>query len=191
MMTTPDAIIASFPPAQAAALNEVRGHLRALLPTATEDLSWGMPTFRVENIIVMSFLGFAKHNSLFPGPEVKEILGAALDGYTTTKGTIHFDKEKAPPRAFVKKVVHARIAVINETFPKKSGAFLELYSNGVLKAKGSYKGDDMHGVWSFFRQDGSLMRSGPFCKGTQVGTWTTYDRAGNPHKETHFPPAQS
>lgn len=185
-MTTVDSIIESFPDKQAAALAAVRSQLHDLLPTAIEDLSWGMPTLRVEGIIVLSFLGFRQHNSLFPGPEVQQLLGSALDGYTTTKGTIHFDQHKAPPKAFLKKLVEARITVINGTFPKKSGAFLELYKNGVVKAQGSYKGEAMHGAWSFYRKDGSRMRSGSFRSGEQVGTWITYDPSGAPYKETQF-----
>lgn len=185
-MTTVDSIIESFPDKQAAALAAVRSGLHELLPTAVEDLSWGMPTLRVEGIIVMSFLGFSHHNSLFPGPEVQALLGSALDGYITTKGTIHFDQHAAPPKAFLKKLVEARITVINKTFPKKSGAFLELYKNGVLKAKGAYKGEAMHGPWSFYRKDGTLMRSGSFRAGEQVGMWITYDTAGQPYKETQF-----
>jgi antitoxin component YwqK of YwqJK toxin-antitoxin module len=45
----------------------------------------------------------------------------------------------------------------------------------------------MHGAWSFYRKDGTLMRSGSFRTGEQVGTWITYDSAGQPHKETQFP----
>jgi antitoxin component YwqK of YwqJK toxin-antitoxin module len=37
----------------------------------------------------------------------------------------------------------------------------------------------MHGPWEFFRKDGSLMRSGEFNLGIQVGIWRTFDRAGN------------
>jgi uncharacterized protein YdhG (YjbR/CyaY superfamily) len=185
-MTTVDSIIESFPEKQAAALAAVRSGLHDLLPTAVEDLSWGMPTLRVEGIIVMSFLGFSHHNSLFPGPEVQELMGSALDGYTTTKGTIHFDQHTAPPKGFLKRLVEARITIINNTFPKKSGAFLELYKNGVVKARGSYKGEAMQGPWSFYRKDGTLMRSGSFRAGEQVGMWITYDTAGAPYKETQF-----
>lgn len=185
-MTTVDSIIESFPEKQAAALAEVRSTLHELLPTAIEDLSWGMPTLRVEGIIVVSFLGFSHHNSLFPGPEVQELMGSALVGYATTKGTIHFNQHKAPPKGFLKKLVEARITVINRTFPKKSGVFLELYKNGVVRARGSYKSEAMHGAWSFYRKDGTLMRSGSFRAGDQVGTWMTYDQSGAAYKETQF-----
>jgi antitoxin component YwqK of YwqJK toxin-antitoxin module len=44
----------------------------------------------------------------------------------------------------------------------------------------------MHGAWSWYRTDGSLMRTGSFDRGRQVGIWRTYDRAGNVVKETPF-----
>jgi len=45
----------------------------------------------------------------------------------------------------------------------------------------------MHGEWEFLRKDGSVMRSGLFERGRQVGTWRTFDRAGKVVKETQFP----
>jgi antitoxin component YwqK of YwqJK toxin-antitoxin module len=44
----------------------------------------------------------------------------------------------------------------------------------------------MHGEWEFLRRDGSVMRSGRFERGKQVGNWKTFDRAGHVVKETDF-----
>jgi antitoxin component YwqK of YwqJK toxin-antitoxin module len=44
----------------------------------------------------------------------------------------------------------------------------------------------MHGEWSWYRTDGSLMRTGHFQRGAQVGMWRTFDRNGNVVKETSF-----
>jgi len=63
----------------------------------------------------------------------------------------------------------------------------EHYDNGQLKLKGLLLGGEMHGSWSFFRRDGSLMRTGSFDRGRQVGIWRTYDRTGAVVKETVFP----
>ena len=52
--------------------------------------------------------------------------------------------------------------------------------------KGSYKNNEMHGFWEFFRKDGSLMRSGTFIEGKQTGVWKTFDRTGKLVKETKF-----
>ena len=60
------------------------------------------------------------------------------------------------------------------------------YQNGNPRYKGKLKDSKMHGYWEFFRKDGTLMRSGSFHLGNQVGVWTTYDQTGHPHKETDF-----
>ena len=60
------------------------------------------------------------------------------------------------------------------------------YQNGNPRYKGKFKDSQMHGYWEFFRKDGTLMRSGSFDSGKQIGTWTTYDQSGHPHKETDF-----
>jgi len=60
------------------------------------------------------------------------------------------------------------------------------YQNGNPRHKGKFKDSKMHGFWEFFRKDGTLMRSGSFDSGKQIGTWTTYDQAGHPYKETEF-----
>lgn len=181
-----ESAIASFGDDQARALRDVRSRLRTLLPHATEDLSWGMPSFRCEGILMVSYTGFAHHNSLFPGPDVQHRLGEMLEGYETTKGTIHFSRLKAPPVAFLRALVRAKIASINESYPKKSGEFIALYDNGVLKSKGRYTAGEMGGAWTFFRRDGSLLREGSFQKGQQKGAWTTYRADGTAHKTTMF-----
>jgi antitoxin component YwqK of YwqJK toxin-antitoxin module len=60
------------------------------------------------------------------------------------------------------------------------------YDNGNVRYRGSRLGGEMHGRWEFFRKDGSLMRSGKFDRGTQVGRWRTFDRSGKVVKETAF-----
>jgi antitoxin component YwqK of YwqJK toxin-antitoxin module len=60
------------------------------------------------------------------------------------------------------------------------------YDNGLPRFKGEYLDGEMHGHWEFFRKDGTLMRSGSFNRGVQIGTWITYDRSGQPYRETSF-----
>lgn len=63
------------------------------------------------------------------------------------------------------------------------------HKGGTVRARGFMLGGRMSGYWEFFRIDGTLMRSGAFDHGAQVGEWTTYNRAGTPHKVTRFPAA--
>jgi len=60
------------------------------------------------------------------------------------------------------------------------------YGNGNVKHHGWYLDGEMHGEWSFYRTDGSLMRAGNFDHGRQVGVWRTLDRSGRLVKETDF-----
>jgi antitoxin component YwqK of YwqJK toxin-antitoxin module len=83
-------------------------------------------------------------------------------------------------------VARARIEEINDGYPKASGVTKAFYDNGFLKHRGRMKGNAMQSNWEFFRRDGSLLRSGRFERGEQVGPWTTYDRAGKPHRVTDF-----
>jgi hypothetical protein len=61
-----------------------------------------------------------------------------------------------------------------------------LYANGRTKYTGFRMGGEMHGAWSWYRTDGSLMRTGAFERGQQIGVWRTFDRDGNVVKETAF-----
>ena len=61
-----------------------------------------------------------------------------------------------------------------------------LYADGRTKYSGFRLDGEMHGAWSWYRTDGSIMRTGSFDRGRQIGTWRTYDRTGNVVKETPF-----
>lgn len=64
---------------------------------------------------------------------------------------------------------------------------VDTFANGMVKARGFELDGQLHGHWEWFRTDGSLLRTGEFDRGVQVGTWGTYTRDGALHKETHFP----
>lgn len=65
-------------------------------------------------------------------------------------------------------------------------AYAEHYANGRLKMRGAHLDGEMHGQWEWFRTDGSVMRTGQFDRGRQVGVWRTFDRRGGQVKETDF-----
>jgi antitoxin component YwqK of YwqJK toxin-antitoxin module len=60
------------------------------------------------------------------------------------------------------------------------------YGDGHMKYSGFRIDGEMHGAWSWYRTDGSLMRTGAFERGQQVGTWRTFDRKGRVVKETRI-----
>lgn len=129
-----------------------------------------MPTFRIGPDIVMSLTGFKNHNSLFPGSALIDLLHKELAGYETSKGTVHFPKDKPFPAPLLKKLLKARIEQINDSYPRASGVSREYFDNGQLKAEGKYKNGELHGVWTWFRKDGSVLRSTTYKDGVRRAT---------------------
>lgn len=189
-MSVFDEHLEQFEGAQRSALAATVATARTALPGAVEVLAWGMPTFRAsdaEGPNILSVTGFKNHNSLFPhSGSLAESLGEALDGWDVTKGTIHFERDRPFPAPLLKRILKARIVEINASYPKRNGELREYYDNGFAKARGRMKGEELTGAWQWWRRDGSLMRSGAFKTGEQVGEWITYDRQGQPHRVTHF-----
>ena len=172
---------------QRAILQNLREIIASELPTATETIKYGIPTFVIGGIGLIGYDGYKKHNSLFPySGSTTSLLKTELVQYEQTKGSIHFAIDKRFPKPLLKKIIKVRIQQLNANYPKKSGEFLEFYGNGVLKASGKIKNEEMHGDWKWFRKDGVIMRSGSFKAGKQVGIWVTYDQKGKPYKKTNF-----
>lgn len=69
---------------------------------------------------------------------------------------------------------------------RESQPHTEHYADGTVKLSGFHLDGEMHGAWEFYRLDGSLMRTGSFDRGRQVGPWRTFDRSGQLVKETDF-----
>lgn len=182
-----DKHLKSFETSQRLILVNLQEKIADELPTATQVIKYGIPTFLIEGVAVIGFDGYKKHNSLFPySGSTNMLLEKELSGYEQTKGSIHFALDKRFPKPLLKKILKARIAQINANYPKRTGEFLEFYGNGVLKASGKMKSDQMHGDWKWFRKDGVIMRSGTFKEGRQIGVWITYDQKGKPYKKTNF-----
>ncbi len=56
------------------------------------------------------FAAFSDHCSLFPTASVIEKFKTELEGFRTSKGTIHFAIDKPLPTTLIKKLVKARVA---------------------------------------------------------------------------------
>ena len=125
--------------------------IAAELPTATQVIKYGIPTFMIEGVAIIGFDGFKMHNSVFPySGSTNLMLAKELAGYEQTKGSIHFALDKRFPKPLLKKIIKARITQINASYPKRTGEYLEFYGNGVLRAIGKMKADKLHGDGSGF-----------------------------------------
>jgi uncharacterized protein YdhG (YjbR/CyaY superfamily) len=181
-----DAYLAPLPPAQREALSSVRETLRTVLPHADECMKYGMPAIALDGKGVAGYAAFKQHWSYFPmSGSVLERAGDAVVRYerTTTNGGLKLGFGDRLPVAVVRRLVKLRLAEISTV---ENGRRSEYYGDGRLKAVGPMRHGQMHGKWKWYRQDGTLLRAGQFADGAQVGTWTTFDRAGHPSKITKF-----
>lgn len=175
-----------FPTSQRKALERTWQAMTKALPGAAPAISYGLPTLQVDGISVLAVDGFTRHNSLFPySGGIFAALASELAPYERTKGSIHFSLDRPFPAPLLKRIIRLRIEEINASFPNRTGHVKAFYDNGFLKHRGRIRGGEPHGEWTWYRRDGSVVRSGSFAKGTRVGAWTAYDRSGGPIAVTH------
>jgi uncharacterized protein YdhG (YjbR/CyaY superfamily) len=105
-----DAYLAAVPGALRAALEELRRTIREAAPEAKEDISYQMPAFRQDGILVY-YAAFTGHGSLFPASVgLLDKLERDVRPFRTSRGTLRFTVEHPLPKALVRKLVRARVA---------------------------------------------------------------------------------
>lgn len=103
-----DAYLAEVPPEQRAALEVLRGQIRAVAPEATEVISYGLPTFKLDGNLV-HFGAAAKHCAFYPGAVIDRF-AERLAGFETSKGTIRFQPDAPLPPDLVREIVEHCVA---------------------------------------------------------------------------------
>lgn len=73
-------------------------------------MSYGIPGFRLNGKLLVSYGAAAKHCAFYPGSIVREFTEELKEYDTTGKGTIRFSPDKPLPAGLVRKIVRARIA---------------------------------------------------------------------------------
>jgi uncharacterized protein YdhG (YjbR/CyaY superfamily) len=100
------------------ALQKLRKTIRAAAPKAEECISYGLPAFRLDGMLV-AFGATAKHCAFYlMSASTVAAHKEALRDYDTSKGTIRFQADKPLPTALVRKLVKARIVENGESGPK-------------------------------------------------------------------------
>jgi uncharacterized protein YdhG (YjbR/CyaY superfamily) len=106
-----DEFLATVPEPQRAALEDLRGVIRAAAPDGTELINYGVPMFRLNGKNLVSFAAGKDHCSFYvQSPAAMEAHAADLQGFKTSKGTVQFTPDKPIPADLVTKLVKARIA---------------------------------------------------------------------------------
>ncbi len=109
-------------PAEArASLEKLRQTIKSAVPEAVEVISYGIPTFKLDGRMLVSYAAFAEHCSFFPGAGPVDEHQDELKSFQTSKGTVRFTQSQPLSASLVKKLVKTRIR-LNEELMKKRAA---------------------------------------------------------------------
>lgn len=78
------------------------------VPTATETISYGMPAFR-QNKVLVYYVVHKEHIGFYPTPRPISVFKKELAKYKTSKGAIQFPIPEPLPLSLIKKIVKFRV----------------------------------------------------------------------------------
>ena len=105
---TIDEYIAAFPEHVAAILARIRATVRAAAPEAEETISYQMPAFR-QNGILIYFAAFKNHIGVYPPVTGDARLESAVAKYAGEKGNLRFPLDRPVPYALIARIVRHRV----------------------------------------------------------------------------------
>ena len=102
-----DKYIAAFPPAVRTILRKIRRTIRDAVPDAEETISYRMPAFK-QNGVLVYFAAFKNHIGLFPPVKGDASLERAVKPYAGPKGNLRFPHDEPMPYSLIKRIVKFR-----------------------------------------------------------------------------------
>ena len=106
---TIDEYINAQPEDKQAILEQFRNIIKKAAPRATEVISYGMPAFK-QNSVLVYFAAAKDHYGFYPTPKSIEVFKKELASYKTSKGAIQFPANKPLPVKLITDIVNFRIA---------------------------------------------------------------------------------
>lgn len=105
-----DEYLRTVPEDRRRALERLRTEIHSIVPDVQECISYRIPAFRLNGVVIAGFCATVKGCSYFPfsGTTLKT-LARHIAGYSQTKSALHFSAEKPLPTALVRKLINARI----------------------------------------------------------------------------------
>ena len=89
---------------------EMRDRILETIPDAEEVVSYGMPAFKVDGVVVAGLLAHKKHVGYYPfSGSILKLFTAELSKYSKTMSAIHVPIDKPLPKGLIKKLIKARI----------------------------------------------------------------------------------
>ncbi len=105
---TIDAYNAGFPPEKREVLEKIRATIRKTAPEAEEAISYRMPTF-MQNGVLVHYAAFKNHIGLYPpiSGDLDLIQAAAI--YAGEKGNLRFPLDQPIPYDLIERIVKHKI----------------------------------------------------------------------------------
>ena len=107
---TVDSYISSFDGRKKSILSDFRKKIKSLSPTSVESMSYGMPSYKLNNKPLVYFAAFKEHIGFFPTPSGIDALEEETKPYRSGKGTLQFKLDKPIPWDLVEKIVKYRVS---------------------------------------------------------------------------------
>lgn len=89
-------------------LQRIRRVVQAAAPKAEEVISYRMPAFKLNGIVIY-FAAFKSHIGIFPPIKGDPILAKAMQLYAGPKGNLRFPLDEPIPYGLIKRVVSHRV----------------------------------------------------------------------------------
>lgn len=110
---TTDEYMATVPEPCIEKAREIREIIRKAAPKATEVISYNIPAFK-QNKVLVWFAGYKGHIGFYPGGAAITVFQDDLTDYKTSKGAIQFPLDKPLPVSLINKIVKYRIKEVAE-----------------------------------------------------------------------------
>ena len=98
-----DQYIANFPLETQKLLQQIRETIHKTVPEAKEVISYGMPAFK-QNAVLVYFAGYAKHIGFYPTGSGIEAFKEEFTQYKWSKGAVQFPLNKPLPLDLITRI---------------------------------------------------------------------------------------
>jgi uncharacterized protein YdhG (YjbR/CyaY superfamily) len=102
---TTEEYLANFSGETRKKLDTLRNLIKEMVPEAGEKISYGIPTFTLNDKYFIYIAGYEKHVSMYPIPTGDESFNTELAPYVTGKGTVRYALDKPLPLPLIRKII--------------------------------------------------------------------------------------
>lgn len=115
---TVEEYIANFPKHTQKLLHQMRELIRSNAPDAKEEISYGMPGYKLNKKPLVYFAGYDKHIGFYATPVGHSEFAEEFSKYKTGKGSVQFPIDQPLPEDLIVRVVKFRVKGNLETTKK-------------------------------------------------------------------------